>query len=108
MSLLWNLDLTSSLLPRYGRLQIKFVRLLAPASLSTTFFAGNKRSFGMVICTMVKLKKLAFAQQIVTGAFINGALIGGALVACAVMASRARSNDGAVRQGSKNVSSPEQ
>jgi hypothetical protein len=48
----------------------------------------------MIISTMVKLKTLGFAKQVVAGAFINGALIGGAMVAGAVIASKARSGDG--------------
>lgn len=48
----------------------------------------------MIISTMVKLKTLSLAQQIVAGAFINGALIGGAVVAGAVIASKAQSGNG--------------
>ncbi len=48
----------------------------------------------MIISTMVKLKTLNFAQQVVAGAFINGALIGGTMVAGAIIASKARAGDG--------------
>lgn len=48
----------------------------------------------MIISTMVKLKTLGLAKQVVAGAFINGALIGGAVVAGAVIASKARYGDG--------------
>lgn len=48
----------------------------------------------MIISTIVKLKTLGLAKQVVAGAFINGALIGGAVVAGAVIASKARSGDG--------------
>jgi len=48
----------------------------------------------MIISTMVKLKTLGLAKQVVAGAFINGALIGGAVVGGAVMAGKARSGDG--------------
>ncbi|MEL6799515.1 MAG: hypothetical protein AAFO80_06525 [Pseudomonadota bacterium] len=45
----------------------------------------------MILSTMVKLKTLGLAKQVVTGAFINGALIGATAVAAAVVASQARS-----------------
>lgn len=40
----------------------------------------------MALHTIIKLKKLAFAQQVVTGAFINGALIGAGITALAAAA----------------------
>jgi hypothetical protein len=46
----------------------------------------TKRSGNMVLSTIVKLKTLGLAKQIVTGAFINGALIGAATAAIAVAA----------------------
>lgn len=45
----------------------------------------------MILSTIVKLKTLSLAKQVVTGAFINGALIGGAVVAGTVIAGKARS-----------------
>lgn len=33
----------------------------------------------MVLCSVVKLKKIGLAKTVITGAFVNGALIGGAL-----------------------------
>lgn len=60
----------------------------------------------MILSTMVKLKALGLAKQVVTGAFINGALIGGALVAGAVIASQARSGDGRLCQ-SKTPAAPQ-
>ncbi|MEM1382844.1 MAG: hypothetical protein AAF713_00650 [Pseudomonadota bacterium] len=44
----------------------------------------------MALCTLVKLKKLSLAQQVVTGAFINGALIGVGVAALALMAASGR------------------
>lgn len=48
----------------------------------------------MFLSTIVKLKTLGLAKQVVTGAFINGALIGATVVAGAVIASRASSGKG--------------
>lgn len=48
----------------------------------------------MVISTMVKLKALSLAKQVVVGAFINGALIGATVVAGAAIASRLRLRQG--------------
>lgn len=48
----------------------------------------------MVVSTIVKLKALGLAKQVVTGAFINGALIGATVVAGAAIASRATSGNG--------------
>jgi len=59
----------------------------------------------MIISTMVKLKTLGLAQQVVAGAFINGALIGGAVVAGAVLASKARPGDGPLCKAMKATSS---
>lgn len=47
----------------------------------------------MILTTMVQLKTLGLAKQVITGAFINGALIGGALVAGAVLANKGRSEN---------------
>ncbi|MEO0999074.1 MAG: hypothetical protein AAFW69_00475 [Pseudomonadota bacterium] len=43
----------------------------------------------MVLYVLIKLKKLAFAQQVVTGAFINGALVGLGVAAIAAGAAKA-------------------
>lgn len=43
----------------------------------------------MILSTMLKIKTIGLAQQVVVGAFINGALIGGTVVAGAAIASRA-------------------
>lgn len=49
----------------------------------------------MVLSTIIKLKKIGFAQQVVTGAFINGALIGmGVAAAGAIALANARKNGG--------------
>ncbi len=48
----------------------------------------------MILSSLVKLKTLSLAKQVVDGAFINGALIGGALVAGTVIAGKARSGGG--------------
>lgn len=48
----------------------------------------------MVISTIVKLKALGLAKQIVFGAFINGALIGATVVAAAVISNRKASGNG--------------
>lgn len=49
----------------------------------------------MVLSTIVKLKALGLAKQVVLGAFINGALIGATVVAAAAIAKRPKSgNDG--------------
>lgn len=42
----------------------------------------------MMLSTIIKLKALSLAKQVVAGAFINGALIGAAVVASALVASR--------------------
>ncbi|MEM6759475.1 MAG: hypothetical protein AAF601_08350 [Pseudomonadota bacterium] len=57
----------------------------------------------MILSTMVKLKTLGLAQQVVTGAFINGALIGGALVAAALAANQSRSGTGMLCQKPKST-----
>lgn len=44
----------------------------------------------MILHTVVKLKTLGLAKQVVTGAFINGALIGGAVAMAALLASQTR------------------
>lgn len=48
----------------------------------------------MILSTIVKLKALSLAKQVVIGAFINGALISGAVIACTVIAGKARSGGG--------------
>lgn len=48
----------------------------------------------MIMSTLVKLKTIGLAKQIVLGAFINGALIGATVVAGAALASRARDGKG--------------
>lgn len=48
----------------------------------------------MILSTIVKLKTLSLAKQVVTGAFINGALISGAVIAGTVIAGKARSGGG--------------
>ena len=48
----------------------------------------------MILSTMVKLKALGLAKQVVAGAFINGALIGAAVVASAAVASRTADGKG--------------
>ena len=48
----------------------------------------------MVLSTIVKLKALGLAKQVVLGAFINGALIGATVVTAAVVAKRPRSGNG--------------
>ncbi|MEL7167089.1 MAG: hypothetical protein AAFY52_00670 [Pseudomonadota bacterium] len=55
----------------------------------------------MILSTMVKLKTLSLAGQVVTGAFINGALIGGAVVAAALAANQSRSGQGMMCQKPK-------
>lgn len=62
----------------------------------------------MILPTIIKLKTLGLATQVVTGAFINGALIGGAVVAGAVIASQARSGEGLLCNMSKDASPTEQ
>jgi hypothetical protein len=47
----------------------------------------------MVLSSIVKLKALGLAQQVVLGAFINGALIGATVVAAAVIAKRPKSGN---------------
>ncbi|MEL6913822.1 MAG: hypothetical protein AAFP13_04930 [Pseudomonadota bacterium] len=48
----------------------------------------------MVLKTMVKLKMLGLAGQVVTGAFINGALIGAGVTAAGLMAAKAAKDAG--------------
>lgn len=48
----------------------------------------------MILSTMVKIKTIGLAQQVVLGAFINGALIGATVVAGAAIASRAANGQG--------------
>ena len=43
----------------------------------------------MLLSTLVKLKTLGLAKQVVTGAFINGALIGAGTAAVALAAATA-------------------
>lgn len=52
-----------------------------------------------ILTTIVKLKTIGLAKQVITGAFVNGALvsgvvIGGALMAGAAIASKGRSEGG--------------
>ena len=62
----------------------------------------------MVSSTIVKLKTLSLAKQVVTGAFINGALIGGAIVAGTVIASKAGSGNGGLCKTAKAAAPKDQ
>lgn len=62
----------------------------------------------MILSTMIKLKTLSLAKQVMTGAFINGALIGGALVAGTVIARKARSGDGGLCKTAKAAAPQDQ
>lgn len=62
----------------------------------------------MILSTMVKLKALSLAKQVVTGAFINGVLIGGALVAGTLIAGRARSSGGGLCKTAKAAAPQDQ
>lgn len=48
----------------------------------------------MILSTMVKMKTIGLAQQVLLGAFINGALIGATVVAGAAIASRTATGQG--------------
>jgi hypothetical protein len=61
----------------------------------------------MIVSTLVKLKTLGLAKQVVTGAFINGALIGATVVAGAVIGSRAAAGKGGPCGKPARASAPE-
>ncbi|MEL7280288.1 MAG: hypothetical protein AAFY35_05055 [Pseudomonadota bacterium] len=48
----------------------------------------------MMLSTLIKIKKIGFAQQVVTGAFINGALIGMGVAAGAIALANMRKDGG--------------
>lgn len=56
----------------------------------------------MVLSTLVKLKTIGLARQVVLGAFINGALIGATIVAGAAIARSARAGTGGLCDQSNN------
>ena len=62
----------------------------------------------MILSTMVKLKTLSLAKQVVTGAFINGALIGGAVVAGTLIANKSRSGGGGLCKTAKAATPKDQ
>lgn len=70
---------------------------------------GMSEENSMVLSTLVKLKTLGLAKQVILGAFINGALIGATVVAGAAMANRGRAAKAEVSTGAvrpKDTDSP--
>lgn len=71
-------------------------------SISTVCGILNKGAYQMVLSTLVKLKTIGLARQVVLGAFINGALIGATVVAGAAIARSARAGTGGLCDQSSN------